>query len=369
MKKVTGEEVKAAVFAAGITYIQSGVCSLCGGSVGYDVFGPDLYFNSNCNCADFKPREPRTWDYAAQWINMQTDETIQREIMTRFGMTTDVGDEGQGDAHKTFVDMAVSVGRTASETTGDLITLQITIEKLQNVIASLNEKSTDLTEELRHEVETNKVLLQRLAASEAREGILRDTVLLNHNHHQMGVDSELYPESELDQMNQHAIDLPEDLTALRLVMRQHDVVERIRHFNTIAGNTDNVFNVRQAALYMGLQCEELAEKLTRLGLYTPAHTLGGIGDAFKSGRLDNKFDQTDNNLRLGLLDDDIDLAVVTIGSLLAQGADIPGAFAEVHRANMAKVWPDGTMHRDDNGKIVKPEGWVGPDLTPFVCKD
>jgi predicted HAD superfamily Cof-like phosphohydrolase len=153
-------------------------------------------------------------------------------------------------------------------------------------------------------------------------------------------------------------------------------IEMIRTFNTLAGNTDDQFNIRQAAMYMGLQCEELAEKLnnvakagTRLTqpyLLDIANELDALGVEFKRGTYDLEFTRVD---RHAIMDDDIDLFVVTVGSLLSQGVDIHGAIAEVNRANMAKVWPDGTMHRDANGKIVKPEGWTAPDLTPFVCAD
>lgn len=30
-------------------------------------------------------------------------------------------------------------------------------------------------------------------------------------------------------------------------------------------------------------------------------------------------------------------------------------------ANEAKIWPDGTIHRDENGKWEKPPGWTGPE--------
>ncbi|MFI6512852.1 hypothetical protein ACIBCT_35070 [Streptosporangium sp. NPDC050855] len=32
----------------------------------------------------------------------------------------------------------------------------------------------------------------------------------------------------------------------------------------------------------------------------------------------------------------------------------------VHAANLDKVWPDGTIHRREDGKILKPPGWEDP---------
>lgn len=145
-----------------------------------------------------------------------------------------------------------------------------------------------------------------------------------------------------------------------------DFVESIRQFNLMAGNTDDRFNVRQSALYFGLQLEEMGEKLRHLGFKVMGQQLDTLGRDMKKGAFDFVFE--DRRIADLILDDDVDQLVVTIGSMLSQGADVPGALAEVHRANMAKVFPDGTLHKDANGKIMKPEGFVGPDLRPFVDK-
>lgn len=148
-------------------------------------------------------------------------------------------------------------------------------------------------------------------------------------------------------------------------MSTNNPIDTIHQFNKLAGNTDDRFNPRQAAMYMGLQCEELAEKFNSLGFSDRAEMLDNIGAQFKDGTFDFTFEECD---RHAILDDDVDLLVVTVGSLLSQGVDIPGALGEVNRANMAKVFPDGTMHRDENGKIIKPDGWTPPDLTPFLAE-
>lgn len=43
------------------------------------------------------------------------------------------------------------------------------------------------------------------------------------------------------------------------------------------------------------------------------------------------------------------------------------AFREVHETNMRKIFPDGSVHRDPDGKVIKPPGWRKPDLD-FVVK-
>jgi len=38
----------------------------------------------------------------------------------------------------------------------------------------------------------------------------------------------------------------------------------------------------------------------------------------------------------------------------------------VHDANMRKKFPDGTFHRRDDGKIIKPENWEEPDISAEI---
>lgn len=68
---VTGEQVQQAVRAAGIKWITSHDCSICGKDVGWVTDGHDLAYQSACNCS-WSPTERREWDDAAQSINMQT---------------------------------------------------------------------------------------------------------------------------------------------------------------------------------------------------------------------------------------------------------------------------------------------------------
>jgi len=41
-------------------------------------------------------------------------------------------------------------------------------------------------------------------------------------------------------------------------------------------------------------------------------------------------------------------------------------FGEVHRSNLDKVWEDGTVHRDERGKVIKPPTWQPPDIRSLV---
>lgn len=89
---VTGEQVRAAAMAAGITHIPHHECGCCGELVFYTVYDGDLYFNPACGCS-WSLAEPRTWDSAANWINMQTNEDVRVRLMAKFGMTPNAGNE------------------------------------------------------------------------------------------------------------------------------------------------------------------------------------------------------------------------------------------------------------------------------------
>lgn len=69
------------------------------------------------------------------------------------------------------------------------------------------------------------------------------------------------------------------------------------------------------------------------------------------------------------LDALIDILVVTIGAIHSMGADGEGAWKEVMRTNFAKIDKEtGKVRKREDGKVLKPIGWVPPDLTPFVKK-
>jgi predicted HAD superfamily Cof-like phosphohydrolase len=68
------------------------------------------------------------------------------------------------------------------------------------------------------------------------------------------------------------------------------------------------------------------------------------------------------------LDALIDILVVTIGAIHSMGADAEGAWKEVMSTNFAKIGEDGKVRKREDGKVLKPIGWVAPDLTPFLEK-
>jgi predicted HAD superfamily Cof-like phosphohydrolase len=69
------------------------------------------------------------------------------------------------------------------------------------------------------------------------------------------------------------------------------------------------------------------------------------------------------------LDALIDILVVTIGAIHSMGADAEGAWKEVMKTNFAKIDNEtGKVRKREDGKVLKPIGWVPPELAPFVSK-
>ena len=67
------------------------------------------------------------------------------------------------------------------------------------------------------------------------------------------------------------------------------------------------------------------------------------------------------------LDALIDILVVTIGAIHSMGADAEGAWKEVMKTNFAKIDKEtGKVRKREDGKVLKPVGWMPPELAPFV---
>lgn len=65
-----------------------------------------------------------------------------------------------------------------------------------------------------------------------------------------------------------------------------------------------------------------------------------------------------------------DILVVTIGAIHSMGADGEGGWKEVMKTNFAKIDKEtGKVRKREDGKVLKPVGWVPPDLEPFVKKN
>jgi predicted HAD superfamily Cof-like phosphohydrolase len=133
-----------------------------------------------------------------------------------------------------------------------------------------------------------------------------------------------------------------------LALRQHDVpmkkqMEDIREFYKVTG-AESQFT----ALPTGEVSEQL--KSVRQNLI-----LEEVAELFRA---------MNNKNMIEIFDALLDIEYVVLGTALTYGFEhrMADGWAEVHRSNMAKVGPDGKVHIRPDGKIMKPAGWIPPDL-------
>ncbi|MGV9249128.1 pyrophosphohydrolase domain-containing protein [Streptomyces sp. NPDC003710] len=61
-----------------------------------------------------------------------------------------------------------------------------------------------------------------------------------------------------------------------------------------------------------------------------------------------------------------DLVYVAYGTALVHGIDLDAVIAEIHRANMTKIGPDGTVARRADGKVLKGDHYRAPDVSAVL---
>ena len=74
-----------------------------------------------------------------------------------------------------------------------------------------------------------------------------------------------------------------------------------------------------------------------------------------------------DNDKVEQLDALVDILVVTVGAIRAAGWDGEAAWREVMNTNFAKIDAEtGKVRKREDGKVLKPEGWVAPALAQFI---
>ena len=69
------------------------------------------------------------------------------------------------------------------------------------------------------------------------------------------------------------------------------------------------------------------------------------------------------------LDALIDILVVTVGAIHSAGYDAEAAWKEVMATNFAKIDRDtGKVRKREDGKVLKPTGWLPPVLSPYLTR-
>ncbi|MET8614324.1 MULTISPECIES: MazG nucleotide pyrophosphohydrolase domain-containing protein [Streptomyces] len=61
-----------------------------------------------------------------------------------------------------------------------------------------------------------------------------------------------------------------------------------------------------------------------------------------------------------------DVVYVAYGTALVHGIDLDEVIAEIHRANMSKLGPDGQIARRADGKVLKGDFYRAPDVSSVL---
>ncbi len=64
----------------------------------------------------------------------------------------------------------------------------------------------------------------------------------------------------------------------------------------------------------------------------------------------------------------VDCAYYAHDAFAKTGVNLSRVFDIVHQANMNKRFPDGTFHKREDGKIIKPPGWTEPNIRQEIIE-
>ena len=132
------------------------------------------------------------------------------------------------------------------------------------------------------------------------------------------------------------------------------VKEFMKRFNQQTGRnifSDDVEILKLLAMRVDLIAEEYDELKTATDRFAQALIQTGVLPA---------------ECFLDVVDSLVDILYVTYGFFHAFGIDGETAFKIVHRSNMTKVGIDGKPVFRADGKVLKGENYIPPDLTPVL---
>lgn len=108
----------------------------------------------------------------------------------------------------------------------------------------------------------------------------------------------------------------------------------------------------------GLDCRavptETAPEVARHRQLLLHEEVAELAEATEQGRLDHFAHEL------------ADVVYVAYGTAAVHGIDLDAVIAEVHRANMSKLGPDGRVLRRADGKVLKGDSYTPPDVAAVL---
>lgn len=78
--------------------------------------------------------------------------------------------------------------------------------------------------------------------------------------------------------------------------------------------------------------------------------------------------KSDLELMAEQVDAFVDIDYYNCNAAAKVGFNVDDVFDLVHQANMSKKFGDGTFHKNQEGKVIKPSNWTEPDVKAVVSK-
>jgi len=78
--------------------------------------------------------------------------------------------------------------------------------------------------------------------------------------------------------------------------------------------------------------------------------------------------KSDLELMAEQVDAFVDIDYYNCNAAAKVGFNVDDVFDLVHQANMSKKFEDGTFHKNQEGKVIKPPNWTEPDVKAVVSK-
>lgn len=91
-------------------------------------------------------------------------------------------------------------------------------------------------------------------------------------------------------------------------------------------------------------------------------SLGALRVALLGEEVEEFAEATANHDLVGIADALADIVYVAYGAAATYGIDLDAVLSEVHRANMSKLGPDGRPILRADGKVMKGENYLQPDV-------
>lgn len=117
-------------------------------------------------------------------------------------------------------------------------------------------------------------------------------------------------------------------------------------FMRASGQTTKDINMQQFELYVALINEEMEEFENAYAefLANPEHNVSALTD---------------------VIDGLLDVVVTAKGGLYSLGVPVPAAMEEIWKSNLTKISLCGLVEKRADGKVLKPAGYLPPNLKQF----